>query len=90
MALADKEALRSRLLIFGWGIGINDGDNGVFLPRYGVGMPGYPDAAHHSPHHAARYHFGVWVRLRRGKDQPTGRVQLRAMKADLLAGRMVL
>jgi len=90
VALADKEALRSRLRIFAWGIGINDADNGVFLPRDGMGLPGYPSAAHHTPHHRVRYHLQVWLRLQRANDEPGGRTQLRAMKADLLAGRMTL
>ena len=90
VALADKEARRSRQRIFGWGIGINDADNGVFLPRDGAGLPGYPNAAHHTPHHRVRYHLQVWMRLQRASDEPGGRTQLSAMKADLLAGRMTL
>jgi len=90
VALADKEALRSRQRLFGWGIGINDADNGVFLPRDGVGLPNHPNAAHHTPHHRIRYHLQVWMRLQRANDQANGRVQLRGMKADLLAGKMTL
>lgn len=90
VALSDKEALRSRQRLFGWGIGINDADNGVFLPRDGVGLPNYPKAAHHTPHHRVRYHIQVWMRLQRASDHADGRVQLRGMKADLLAGKMTL
>lgn len=90
VALADKEARRSRQRIFGWGIGINDADNGVFLPRVGAGLPGHPNAAHHTPHHRVRYHLQVWMRLQRASDEPAGRTQLGAMKTDLLAGRMTL
>ena len=90
VALADKEARRSRQRLFGWGIGINDADNGVFLPRDGVGLPNYPNAAHHTPHHRVRYHLQVWMRLQRANDEPGGRTQLRGMKADLLAGKMTL
>lgn len=90
VALADPEARPARLLIFSWGIGINDADNGVFLPRHGVGSPGYPNAAHHSPYHKLAYHLGVLARLQRANDQPGGRTQLRAMKADLQSGRMTL
>lgn len=90
VALADKEARRSRQRIFGWDIGINDADNGVFLPRDGAGLPGYPNAAHHTPHHRVRYHLQVWMRLQRASDELGGREQLGAMKGDLLAGRMTL
>jgi hypothetical protein len=90
VALAEPEARPSRLLIFSWGIGINDGDNGVFLPTSCVGMPGYPNAAHHSPYHKLAYHLRVLTRLQVANDQPSGRTQLRAIKADLQAGRMTL
>jgi len=90
VALADKEARRSRQRLFGWGIGINDAGNGVFLPRDGVGLPNYPNAAHHRPYHRVRYHLQVWMRLQRANDEPGGRTQLRGMKADLLAGKMAL
>ncbi len=90
VALSDKEALRSRLRLFGWGIAINDADNGVFLPRDAVGLPNYPNAARHTPYHRVRYHLQVWMRLQRATGQGDGRVQLRAMKTDLLAGKMTL
>ncbi|MGN6527287.1 MAG: AHH domain-containing protein [Burkholderiaceae bacterium] len=88
VALADREARLSRLWIFSFGIGINDGDNGVFLPRGGVGLPGHPNAAHHTPHHRVKYHLQVWIRLQAGEDERAVRLEMRSMKADLLAGRM--
>ena len=90
VALTDREARRSRDRIFSWGIGINDADNGVFLPSDGVGMAGFPNAAHHTPHHNVTYHTRVWMRLARENDVAGGRTQLRSMKADLLAGTMTL
>lgn len=90
VALKDDEAARSRLLLFRWGIGINDADNGVFLPARNVGMSGYPNAVHHTSWHTPEYHYEVFVRLRRGSDTIGGRKELKDIKGDLLAGRMSL
>lgn len=90
VALKDYEASRSRLLLFRWGIGINDADNGVFLPAKRIGMPGFPNAAHHTPRHSPEYHYKVFARLRLGADGTTGRKELKGVKTDLLAGRMSL
>lgn len=90
VALTDGGALRSRLLIFKWGIGINDADNGVFLPAKQVGLPSFPNAAHHSPHHSPAYHYAVFVRVRRSEDVLGCRTQLCGIKSALLAGAMSL
>ena len=90
VALTDSEAARSRLLMFRWGIGINDADNGVFLPSKKVGMPGFPKAAHHKSYHDPEYHYEVYIRLQRGSNEAGGRIELKGMKNDLLAGRMSL
>lgn len=90
VALGDSEAENSRLLLYGWGIGINDADNGVFLPRYGKGLPGNPNAAHHNPHHAATYHITVFYQLSRATEAETGRVRLRSIKSQLLSGALTL
>ncbi len=90
VALRDSEAARSRVLLFRWGIGINDADNGVFLPARSAGLPGAPNAAHHTSTHAPEYHYEVFLRLRRGADPGGGRRELKDMKGDLLAGRMSL
>lgn len=76
--------------MFGWGIGINDGDNGVYLPMHQVGMTGFPKAAHHSPYHSPDYHLAVYLRLLQEREAEGGRNELRSIKADLLAGRMSL
>jgi A nuclease family of the HNH/ENDO VII superfamily with conserved AHH len=90
VALTDEAALRSRRIIFTWGIGINDADNGIFLPAKQVGMSGFPNAAHHSPYHSPEYHFTVFVRIRRGKDEANCRKELRGIKTGLLAGTISL
>lgn len=90
VARADSEAERSRRRLFGWGIGINDGDNGVYLPMYRIGMPGYPNAVHHSPYHSPAYHLTVYMRFLQERGAEGGRRELRSIKADLLAGKMSL
>ncbi len=90
VALTDFAALPARIIIFKWNIGINDADNGVFLPAHQVGMPNYPKAVRHSPYHAPEYHTAVLARVRRAKDEPGCRLQLRRIKKDLLAGTMAL
>ena len=90
VARADREAERSRRRLFGWGIGINDGDNGVYLPMHQIGMPGYPNAVHHRPYHSPAYHLAVFMRLLQERGVEGGRKELRSMKADLLAGKMSL
>lgn len=76
--------------MFRWGIGINDADNGVFLPSKKVGMPGFPNATRHKPYHDPEYHCEVYIRLQRGSNEAGGRTELKGMKTDLLAGRMSL
>lgn len=90
VARADREAERSRRRLFGWGIGINDGDNGVYLPMHAIGMPGHPNATRHSPYHSPDYHLAVFMRLLQEREAEGGRKELRSMKADLLAGKMSL
>ena len=55
-----------------------------------MGMPGFPNATHHSPYHSPSYHLAVFMRLLQEQGAEGGRKELRAMKADLLAGRMSL
>lgn len=90
VAHRDPEATSSRTLLYGWGIGINDADNGVFLPSQGTGLPGYPNAPRHDPHHRAAYHVAVYMQLRRGRDVESGRQRLRSIKTQLLAGALSL
>jgi hypothetical protein len=54
----------SRVLIFAVGIGINDADNGVVLPRgKGASVPGLSGAAPHQHVHTATYHANVVAEL---------------------------
>lgn len=53
-----------RVLIFAVGIGINDADNGVVLPRgKGTSVPGLSGAAPHQHIHTATYHANVVTEL---------------------------
>lgn len=90
VAHRDSEATGSRTLLYRWGIGINDADNGVFLPSKGIGLPGHPNAPRHDPHHRAAYHVAVYVQLRRGRDVESGRQRLRSIKTQLLSGVLAL
>ncbi|WP_169816721.1 AHH domain-containing protein [Dyella thiooxydans] len=54
----------SRVLIFAVGIGINDADNGVVLPRgKNARIPGLSGAAPHQHVHTATYHANVVAEL---------------------------
>lgn len=90
VALRDPEAMNSRVLLFGWGIGINDADNGVFLPRDRAGLPGYPSAPRHNPHHRVAYHLAVYDELQYAENTDEGRATLRFLKAKILSGVLVL
>lgn len=88
----DEEAAGSRDLLFGWGIGINDADNGVYLPRYRKSdVPSLPNAVKHSELHTTVYHYQVFRRLDRAAqinatDDKIGRTALKTMKQELVAG----
>jgi hypothetical protein len=92
VASGDEEAADSRALLFGWGIGINDADNGVCLPRYRVSsIPLHPSAPKHSELHTKVYYHQVFIRLDAAaevdaKDQKVGRSALREIKGDILQG----
>lgn len=90
VALGDPEARSSRALLFGWGIGINDADNGVFLPSKKGGLLDYPDAARHTPRHEPAYHLAVFRTLSLERDVEGGRGALRSIKAALLSGILSL
>jgi hypothetical protein len=92
VASLDEEAADSRMLLFGWGIGINDADNGVFLPRTkSSSIPQNPKATKHAGVHTGIYHHQVFIRLdaaadMNAKDQKIGRSALRKIKGELLQG----
>jgi hypothetical protein len=89
VAAGDRRAFRAQTRLFGWGIAINDADNGVFLPRNRKSVvPGLPDATKHSVLHTDRYYFEVYGRLRLVdvEDRRGGRLELRGIKRELIAG----
>ncbi|MGN6526225.1 MAG: AHH domain-containing protein [Burkholderiaceae bacterium] len=89
VALRAEQAEPSRKKLFDWSIGINDADNGVFLPRWATKkFADHPNAPQHGPVHTEVYHAAVYARLRMvPKSEPeTGRSRLRGIKAQLLAG----
>jgi hypothetical protein len=92
VASLKEEAADSRMLLFGWGIGINDADNGVFLPRNSSStIPKNPKATKHSRVHTGIYHHQVFLRLDAAADtdakqQAIGRDALRKIKGELLQG----
>jgi len=93
VAVTDPRAMRARMLLFKWGIGINDADNGVRLPRWlSSEKPGrLANATVHAIVHTDVYHVTVHYRLRQvAKIHPNedtfARVELRGMKQELVAG----
>jgi hypothetical protein len=84
-------AYDSQQLLFGWCIGINDVDNGVYLPRFKkTVVDSLPDARKHSPLHTYVYHSQVFIRLvvvePARKNSEAGRIVLRRIKSELVAG----
>jgi hypothetical protein len=91
VASGDIRAEDSRDIIFGCGIGIgiNDTDNGVYLPRFkNIAVPSMPDAPLHGPIHTARYHGAVAARLIFGEpaDSQACRAILRVIKKNIVDG----
>ncbi|WP_293373912.1 AHH domain-containing protein [Nevskia sp.] len=88
VARLDIRADRSRRYLFDWGIGINDADNGVYLPKR-VGSPtNISNASAHEKIHTGVYFLEVIERLRAiaGETSQKARLELRSMKQDLVAG----
>ncbi|XRD86289.1 AHH domain-containing protein [Dyella acidisoli] len=86
-----KGAAPSRIRLYGWGIGIDDVDNGVFLPRnkkVAVIDRRLKSATRHSVVHTAVYHLAVFNELRQASpsDSDAGRGKLRDIKQDLVFG----
>ncbi|MCK9687272.1 AHH domain-containing protein [Scleromatobacter humisilvae] len=79
----------ARGYLFRWKIGIDDADNGVFLPKkLGANVAGLENAVPHGPLHSGPYHFEVTDRLRDRAGEPASaaREELRAMRAEMVAG----
>jgi hypothetical protein len=89
VARRHRLAAVARGFLFRWKIGIDDADNGVFLPKsLGQNTPGLEKAVPHRPLHSGPYHFEVTDRLRErmGEPQSAAREELRAMRAEMIAG----
>lgn len=89
VASKDERAKESRDVIFKWGIGINDTDNGVYLPRFkNIPVPSMPNAPLHGPIHTDRYYTAVAGRLIFGapQDTPACRLIMQTIKKQLVAG----
>ena len=85
--------MRARKLLFKWGIGINDVDNGVRLPRWlsSPKPPSLTDATVHAIVHTDLYHTTVHYRLKQvavvhPSEGTYARVELKGMKQELSAG----
>jgi hypothetical protein len=90
VALRQPDALPSRLRLFAVGIGINDGDNGVFLPNKGVGLPGYPQAPYHRARHRFGYHMAVFRELQFATDNGQARAVPKMLRGRILSGVLKL
>lgn len=90
VAATAEGALPSRLKLFAWHIGINDGDNGVFLPQYpNVKVRGISKATWHFVIHTPTYHARVFARLLQADalDPESARGKLREMKSEMQRGK---
>lgn len=88
-AVADDRARDSRRMLFGWGIGINDIDNGVRLPSYvASNVPSLAQATKHAKIHTDTYYVAVFVTLNGAdqSDQQSGRQALRHIKRQIIDG----
>ncbi|PTT90151.1 hypothetical protein DBR42_06570 [Pelomonas sp. HMWF004] len=87
VATQDRAAERSRRLLFKWGIGINDKDNGLYLPKnWSSKVAGLEEATAHEVIHTLAYHLAVTVRLQntRPSNQVEGRKTLCDVKYEIL------
>ena len=78
----------SRVLIFAVGIGINDADNGVILPRFKMTtIASMPNASPHQHIHTDLYHANVVAELA-GADDTSDAQELRGILRSI-SGRLV-
>jgi len=94
VASRHPDAYRSRLMLFRWGIGVNDADNGVYLPAFAVTpVPSLSKAIPHDQLHLSpRYYLRVEARLLAvdKTSQPAARGALRRMRGEMIAGSFPL
>ena len=89
VAATDLRADESRKMLFRWSIGINDVDNGVYLPAHKKSMVvSLSNASKHAVIHTDLYHLNVLVRLMPVPDSSpqVGRLALRQIKQELING----
>lgn len=89
VAATDDRAFESRKKLFRWGIGINDVDNGVYLPAFkNSAVSSLPNAVKHVVVHTDEYHVNVLARFVMIPNDSTarGRVALRQIKQELIDG----
>jgi hypothetical protein len=83
----------SRVLIFSVGVGINDADNGVVLPRYRTSkIASMPNASAHQLIHSNTYHANVVAELYGADDvQDAQEIRgiLRSISKRLVHGQFV-
>ena len=82
-------AFAARAYLFAWGIGINDADNGVFLPRYeATRIARMPYAPNHQGLHTREYYLNVTLRLDPVAEVSVTAVRtvLKEIKSELIAG----
>lgn len=90
VARADQRAARGRRLLFQCSIGINDADNGCWLPMTKTSSVAcMPNAMTHSGLHTTKYHLKVTLRLTFVDDQDTARKALRDIKDELVDGTSI-
>jgi hypothetical protein len=92
VAQSAKRARRSRSLLFKWGIGINDADNGIYLPKkWTSNVPGLERATAHQNIHTGDYHLAVQLRLLevRRQNAAIARLTLREIKSEILDNQFV-
>jgi hypothetical protein len=90
VASGHPDADGSRRMLYAWGIGINDADNGVFLPaRRSVTVPTLKDAVQHDDLHADDFYYLLVERRLLLADQAvqaSGRSALRSMRGEMVKG----
>lgn len=89
VAATDLRADEARKMLFRWCIGINDVDNGVYLPAHKKStVASIPGASKHAVIHTDLYHLNVLARLMPvpANNPQNGRLALRQIKQELVDG----
>lgn len=90
VAQADPRAKGSRNLLFRWGIGINDADNGLYLRKtWNSCVPGQESAIAHDSIHTLAYHLAVFARLGSHDNGAKGRSELKDIKGEIISDSFI-